>query len=160
MVKTTKSSTVGIGKTVIAAPGEGRSAMSLDQSAENNVHAGEEVVADKSPTTPGTNADKATADARKKPKLKPQEFETSYAEIRRSLNRYLFANNNLQPLRLWPRHNRLRPRASHLLGTQISSTFAEVVSHRFRRDTLPSRRECSYGAYACPLPLHGHISST
>ncbi|PVH90918.1 hypothetical protein DM02DRAFT_664540 [Periconia macrospinosa] len=78
MVKMMNSSTVGIGKTVIAAPGEGRSTMSLDQPAENNVHAGEElVVAGKSPTTPGTNADEATADARQLSKLKPHEFETS-----------------------------------------------------------------------------------
>jgi hypothetical protein len=54
-----------------AAPGE------LNQPTENNVHAGEEVVAD---NTPGTSADKVPADATKRSGLEIYESTTSYAE--------------------------------------------------------------------------------
>jgi hypothetical protein len=101
MVKKTKSSPVSFSNTVNAASSEGETTTFVDQPAENNIHAGEEVVvADDPPTTPGTSADEAAADARKRSKLKTHESITSYVETRHSLNWNPFANDHLQPLRL------------------------------------------------------------
>lgn len=74
-------STVSSGKSIIDAPIGRQATMILDQPIGKDVHPGEEViVADSPSTSPGTSADKAASDARKKSRLKPYESITSYAE--------------------------------------------------------------------------------
>jgi hypothetical protein len=68
-------------ETVIAAPGEGETTISLDQPAKNNVNAGEEVVIlEDLPATPDTSADEAAVDAGKQSNLEPYKSTISYAE--------------------------------------------------------------------------------
>jgi hypothetical protein len=100
--------------------------MSVNETVQNNFHAGEVDLADNTLLTPGTSADEATAHTGNG----PHGSTKSYAEIWCCLNEDLFANDYLQPLRLWPPQIRLRPWARDLLGTKASPTFDEMVNHR------------------------------
>jgi hypothetical protein len=82
MAKKKSSSAVRFCRHVIATPCGDETTILLDQPAENNVHAGEEVVGVNNPsTTPSTSVDnEAGADTRRESNMESNESTISYAE--------------------------------------------------------------------------------
>jgi hypothetical protein len=87
MAKKKSISAARAGKNMVTVSTGGEATTFLDQPAENNVHAGEEVVvADDPSAIPSTSVDnEAAADARRESNLEPNKSTISYAETWYSL---------------------------------------------------------------------------